>query len=195
MSVSLRSPSPPEALDCCGSHPQLSGDGLLFISGAGFPTNGLGLEAPATGIFSLRYLARIAFFKGPFAYRVRRRLWTAAVLIRSSPGMADTRGLHALPHISLVLPRFPKKLGIKNPSTPKPVAQSYSSGSRLFVSPAHLHRVFLYALFTHGHGWLHGVPICEAMGLPFPIPEISSVSASMRKHAEFGFTSNHLDNN
>ena len=154
--------------------------------------------------------------------------------------MADTRGLLALPHISLVLPRFPKKLGIKNPSTSKPVAQSASSidlesfGAGLSVaprcasfaaptplpfyaeedfvgvfalpsghfdklveqpapslaarhprvSPAHLHRVFLYALFTHGHGWLHGVPICEATGLPFPIPEISSVSASMRQHGQ-----------
>ena len=53
------------------------------------------------------------------------------------------------------------------------------------IPPAHLFGVFLYALFTHGHGWRHGVLICEATGLPFPFPEFFSVSASMRQHGPY----------
>jgi len=50
------------------------------------------------------------------------------------------------------------------------------------IPAAHLCGVFFCAVFTHGHGWRHGVPIYEATGLPFLNPKSFLVSASMRQH-------------
>jgi hypothetical protein len=58
---------------------------------------------------------------------------------------------------------------------------------------AHLFGVFLYAGFTHAHGWRQSVLISEATGDPPPIQENFSVPASMRQYAGVAFQLNGLD--